>query len=446
MAVFESLSDRMNHIFSKLRNKGKLTELEIKQAMREIRVALLEADVNFAVVKDFVNSVSEKALGEDILKSLTPAQQIVKIVNEELVALMGSKHQKLEVGDKPPTVYMMCGLQGAGKTTMCGKLALYLKKQGKKVLLAAGDIYRPAAIQQLKVVGKKVGTEVFDMGQISPVKIAKESVAYALKNGYDTVIIDTAGRLHIDEALMKELVDVKAAVHPTEILLVVDSMTGQDAVTVADTFNKTLDVTGVIMTKLDGDTRGGAALSIKAVTGKPIKFSGTGEKMEDLEPFHPDRMASRILGMGDVLTLIEKAEQAFSKERAEQLQKKIKERSFTLEDYLEQLESVKKMGNIGDMMKMIPGLAGKVRNEDIDEDKMMKAKVIIQSMTIKERRNPEIIKGSRRKRIAQGSGTSIQDVNQLLKQFELTKEMMNRMQKGGMKGLKGMKGMKGLPF
>lgn len=436
----------MNHIFSKLRNKGKLTELEIKQAMREIRVALLEADVNFAVVKDFVNSVSEKALGEDILKSLTPAQQIVKIVNEELVALMGSKHQKLEVGDKPPTVYMMCGLQGAGKTTMCGKLALYLKKQGKKVLLAAGDIYRPAAIQQLKVVGKKVGTEVFDMGQISPVKIAKESVAYALKNGYDTVIIDTAGRLHIDEALMKELVDVKAAVHPTEILLVVDSMTGQDAVTVADTFNKTLDVTGVIMTKLDGDTRGGAALSIKAVTGKPIKFSGTGEKMEDLEPFHPDRMASRILGMGDVLTLIEKAEQAFSKERAEQLQKKIKERSFTLEDYLEQLESVKKMGNIGDMMKMIPGLAGKVRNEDIDEDKMMKAKVIIQSMTIKERRNPEIIKGSRRKRIAQGSGTSIQDVNQLLKQFELTKEMMNRMQKGGMKGLKGMKGMKGLPF
>ena len=436
----------MNHIFSKLRNKGKLTELEIKQAMREIRVALLEADVNFAVVKDFVNSVSEKALGEDILKSLTPAQQIVKIVNEELVALMGSKHQKLEVGYKPPTVYMMCGLQGAGKTTMCGKLALYLKKQGKKVLLAAGDIYRPAAIQQLKVVGKKVGTEVFDMGQISPVKIAKESVAYALKNGYDTVIIDTAGRLHIDEALMKELVDVKAAVHPTEILLVVDSMTGQDAVTVADTFNKTLDVTGVIMTKLDGDTRGGAALSIKAVTGKPIKFSGTGEKMEDLEPFHPDRMASRILGMGDVLTLIEKAEQAFSKEQAEQLQKKIKERSFTLEDYLEQLESVKKMGNIGDMMKMIPGLAGKVRNEDIDEDKMMKAKVIIQSMTIKERRNPEIIKGSRRKRIAQGSGTSIQDVNQLLKQFELTKEMMNRMQKGGMKGLKGMKGMKGLPF
>lgn len=444
MAVFESLSDKMNHIFSKLRNKGKLTELEIKQAMREIRVALLEADVNFNVVKGFVASVSEKALGEDILKSLTPAQQIVKIVNDELVSLMGSKHQKLAVSDRPPTVYMMCGLQGAGKTTMCGKLALYLKKQGKKVLLVAADVYRPAAIQQLGIVGKKVNTEVFEMGQISPVKIAKESVAYALKNGFDTVIIDTAGRLHIDEALMKELVDVKAAVSPAEILLVVDSMTGQDAVTVADTFNKTLDVTGVIMTKLDGDTRGGAALSIKAVTGKPIKFSGTGEKPEDLEPFHPERMASRILGMGDVLTLIEKAEQAFSKEQAENLQKKIKERSFTLEDYLEQLESVKKMGGIGDMMKMLPGMAGKIKTEDIDEDKLMRAKVIIQSMTVKERRNPDIIKGSRRKRIAQGSGTSIQEVNQLLKQFEMTREMMARMQKGGMKGLRGMKGMKGL--
>ena len=444
MSVFESLSDRMNHIFSKLRNKGKLTELEIKQAMREIRVALLEADVNFGVVKNFVAAVSEKALGEDILKSLTPAQQIVKIVNDELVALMDSKHQKLAVSDRPPTVYMMCGLQGAGKTTMCGKLALYLKKQGKKVLLVAADVYRPAAIQQLGIVGKKVGTEVFDMGQISPVKIAKEGVAYALKNGCDTVIIDTAGRLHIDEALMKELVDVKAAVNPAEILLVVDSMTGQDAVTVADTFNKTLDITGVIMTKLDGDTRGGAALSIKAVTGKPIKFSGTGEKPEDLEPFHPDRMASRILGMGDVLTLIEKAEQAFSKEQAENLQKKIKEKSFTLEDYLEQLDSVKKMGGIGDMMKMLPGMAGKVKSEDIDEDKLMRAKVIIQSMTVKERRNPDIIKGSRRKRIAQGSGTSIQEVNQLLKQFELTREMMSRMQKGGMKGLRGMKGMKGL--
>lgn len=446
MGTFESLGDRMNHIFSKLRNKGKLTELEIKQAMREIRVALLEADVNFTVVKDFVNKVSEKALGEDILKSLTPAQQIVKIVNDELTSLMGSTHQKLAVSDRQPTVYMMCGLQGAGKTTMCGKLTAYLKKQNKKVLLVAGDVYRPAAIQQLKVVAGKVGTEVFEEGQISPVKIASDAIPYALKNGYDTVIVDTAGRLHIDETLMTELVNIKAAVKPTEILLVVDSMTGQDAVTVADTFNKTLDITGVIMTKLDGDTRGGAALSIKAVTGKPIKFSGTGEKMEDLEAFHPDRMASRILGMGDVLTLIEKAEQAFSQEQAESLQKKLKEKSFSLEDYLEQLDSVKKMGNIGDMMNMIPGLQGKLKGgqPEIDEHQIARTKAIIQSMTPKERRNPDIIKASQRKRIAKGSGTSIQEVNQLLKQFELTKDMMNRMQKGGMKGLKGMKG--GFPF
>ncbi len=446
MATFESLSDRMNHIFSKLRNKGKLTELEIKQAMREIRVALLEADVNFVVVKDFVAKVSEKALGEEVLKSLTPAQQIVKIVNEELTELMGSKHIKLAVGDRQPTVYMMCGLQGAGKTTMCGKLALYLKKQGKKVLLVAGDIYRPAAIQQLKVVAGKVGVDVFDEGQISPVKIATDAIPYALKNGCDTVIIDTAGRLHIDETLMKELVDIKSAVKPTEILLVVDSMTGQDAVTVADTFNNTLDITGVIMTKLDGDTRGGAALSIKAVTGKPIKFSGTGEKPEDLEPFHPERMASRILGMGDVLTLIEKAEQAFSKEQAENLQKKIKDRAFSLSDYLDQLDSVKKMGNLGDMMGMIPGLQGKLKGgaPEIDEKQMQRTKAIIQSMTPKERNNPDLIKASQKKRISKGSGTSIQEVNQLLKQFELTKDMMNRLQKGGMKGLKGMKG--GFPF
>ncbi len=444
MAVFESLSDRMNHIFSKLRNKGRLTELEIKQAMREIRVALLEADVNYNVVKDFTARVSEKALGEDILKSLTPAQQIVKIVNEELIELMGSKLNKLAVSDRPPTVYMMCGLQGAGKTTMCGKLAAYLKKQGKKVLLAACDIYRPAAIQQLKVVAGKAGTEAFEMGQTDPVKIASEAAAYALKNGYDTVIVDTAGRLHIDEKLMQELVSIKEKVKPSEILLVVDSMTGQDAVTVADTFNKTLDITGVIMTKLDGDTRGGAALSIRAVTGKPIKFSGTGEKMEDVEPFHPDRMASRILGMGDVLTLIEKAENAFSKEQAMNLQKKLKERSFTLEDYLEQIDSVRKMGNLGDMMKMIPGLSGKIKGDaEIDESKIIKTKAIIQSMTPKERRNPDIIKSSRRKRIAAGSGTSIQEVNQLLKQFELTKNMMTRMTKGG-KGMKGFPG--GMPF
>ena len=444
MALFENLSDRMNHIFSKLRNKGKLTELEIKQAMREIRVALLEADVNYSVVKDFVATVSEKALGEDILKSLTPAQQIVKIVNDELIALMGSTHQKLAVSDKQPTVYMMCGLQGAGKTTMCGKLAAYLKKQNKKVLLVAGDIYRPAAIDQLKIVAGKAGTECFTMGQIDPVKIAKSGVEYALKNGYDTMIVDTAGRLHIDETLMDELVRVKKAVAPTEILLVVDSMTGQDAVTVADTFNKTLDVTGVIMTKLDGDTRGGAALSIRAVTGKPIKFSRKREKMEDLEPFHPERMASRILGMGDVLTLIERAQEAISQEEALNLQKKLKENSFTLEDYLTQIESVKKMGSLSDMMAMIPGLSGKMKpGAQIDEKQLFRNKAIIQSMTAKERRNPEIIKASRRKRIANGSGTSIQEVNALLKQFELTKDMMARMQKGGMRGLKGFKG---LPF
>ncbi|MEG2687731.1 MAG: signal recognition particle protein [Clostridia bacterium] len=444
MAVFDSLSDRMNHIFSKLRNKGKLTELEIKQAMREIRVALLEADVNFSVVKDFTAKVSEKALGDEILKSLTPGQQIVKIVNDELTELMGSKMQKLAISDKPPTIYMMCGLQGAGKTTMCGKLALFLKKQGKKVLLVACDIYRPAAIQQLKVVAGKVPTESFEMGQISPVKIAKSAIEYASKNGFDTMIIDTAGRLHIDETLMGELVDIKKAVNPIEILLVVDSMTGQDAVTVADTFNKTLDISGVIMTKLDGDTRGGAALSIKAVTGKPIKFSGTGEKMEDIEPFHPDRMASRILGMGDVLTLIEKAENAFSQEEAQALQKKLKEKSFTLEDYLAQIDSVKKMGNLGDVMNMIPGLQGKLKGgaPEIDEKKMARTKAIIQSMTPKERKFPDNIKASQRKRIAKGSGTSIQEVNQLLKQFELTKDMMTRMSKGG----KGMKGMKGLPF
>ncbi len=444
MALFENLSDRMNHIFSKLRNRGKLTELEIKQAMREIRVALLEADVNYAVVKDFTAKVSEKALGEDILKSLTPAQQIVKIVNDELIALMGSTHQKLMVSDKQPTVYMMCGLQGAGKTTMCGKLVAYLKKQGKKTLLVACDVYRPAAIQQLKVVAGKVGTECFEMGQIKPVKIAEEGIKYALKNGYDTVIIDTAGRLHIDETLMDELVALKKAVKPTEILLVVDSMTGQDAVTVADTFNKTLDITGVIMTKLDGDTRGGAALSIKAVTGKPIKFNGTGEKPDDIEPFHPERMASRILGMGDVLTLIEKAQDAISQEEAIKLSKKLKENSFTLEDYLQQLDSMKKMGNINDMIAMIPGLGSKLKGTpQIDEKQIAHTKAIILSMTPQERRNPDIIKASRRKRIAAGSGTTIQEVNQLLKQFEMMKDMMARMQKGGLRGLRGLKG---LPF
>lgn len=419
-----------------MREKGKLTDLEIKQAMREIRIALLEADVNFQVVRDFINRVSEKASGEDILKGLNSTQQVIKIVNDELIALMGSTHSKLAVADRPPTIIMMCGLQGAGKTTMCGKLAGMLKKQNKKVMIAACDVYRPAAIKQLQVVGGKVNVPVFEEGQINPVKIAKDALDEAKRQGADVLIIDTAGRLHIDEQLMEELQKIKAEVTPDEILLVVDSMTGQDAVNVAETFNQKLDITGVIITKLDGDTRGGAALSIKAVTGKPIKFVGSGEKMEDIEPFYPDRMASRILGMGDVLTLIEKAQEAFSEEEALKLQKKMKTNSFTLQDYLNQLESVKKMGGIGKLMSMVPGLGGKINEDDIDESKIIKTKAIILSMTPEERNNPDIIKASRRKRIAAGSGTSIQDVNQLLKQFDMSKEMMRRVSKNGMRGMK----------
>lgn len=434
--AFDSLSEKLNHVFSKMREKGKLTDLEIKQAMREIRIALLEADVNFQVVRDFINRVSEKASGEDILKGLNSTQQVIKIVNDELIALMGSTHSKLAVADRPPTIIMMCGLQGAGKTTMCGKLAGMLKKQNKKVMLAACDVYRPAAIKQLQVVGGKVNVPIFEEGQINPVKIAKDALDEAKRQGADVLIIDTAGRLHIDEQLMEELQKIKAEVKPDEILLVVDSMTGQDAVNVAETFNQKLDITGVIITKLDGDTRGGAALSIKAVTGKPIKFVGSGEKMEDIEPFYPDRMASRILGMGDVLTLIEKAQEAFSEEEALKLQKKMKTNSFTLQDYLNQLESVKKMGGIGKLMSMVPGLGGKVNEDDIDESKIIKTKAIILSMTPEERNNPDIIKASRRKRIAAGSGTSIQDVNQLLKQFDMSKEMMRRVSKNGMRGMK----------
>lgn len=434
--AFDSLSEKLNHVFSKMREKGKLTDLEIKQAMREIRIALLEADVNFQVVRDFINRVSEKASGEDILKGLNSTQQVIKIVNDELIALMGSTHSKLAVADRPPTIIMMCGLQGAGKTTMCGKLAGMLKKQNKKVMLAACDVYRPAAIKQLQIVGGKVNVPVFEEGQINPVKIAKDALDEAKRQGADVLIIDTAGRLHIDEQLMEELQKIKAEVSPDEILLVVDSMTGQDAVNVAETFNQKLDITGVIITKLDGDTRGGAALSIKAVTGKPIKFVGSGEKMEDIEPFYPDRMASRILGMGDVLTLIEKAQEAFSEEEALKLQKKMKTNSFTLQDYLNQLESVKKMGGIGKLMSMVPGLGGKVNEDDIDESKIIKTKAIILSMTPEERNNPDIIKASRRKRIAAGSGTSIQDVNQLLKQFDMSKEMMRRVSKNGMRGMK----------
>lgn len=438
MGVFSGLSDKLNHIFSKMKARGKLSELEIKQAMREVRVALLEADVNLFVAKDFINKVSEKAVGQEILKSLSPAQQVIKIVNEELIALMGSTNVKLNAPDKPPMIIMMCGLQGAGKTTMCGKLSLNLKKQGKKVLLVACDIYRPAAINQLKVVGGNVGVDVFEHGQIDPVKIAREALAEAQKLAYDVVIIDTAGRLQIDEALMQELENLKAAVHPTDILLNVDAMTGQEAVNVATTFNERLDITGVVMTKLDGDTRGGATLSIKAVTGKPIKFCSVGEKPGDLEPFYPDRMASRILGMGDVLTLIEKAQEAVTEEEAEKLEKKMREASFTLEDYLEQFETIKKMGSMKDILAMLPGMGAKVKDIDIDEKQIERTKAIIRSMTPEERRKPELLNASRRRRISAGSGCTIQEVNQLIKQYEQTNQMMKQMRGGkGMGGLFG---------
>lgn len=430
MAIFGSLSERLNHIFSKLTKRGKLTELEIKTAMREVRVALLEADVNIQVAKKFCADVSEKAVGQEILKSLNPAQQVIKIVNEELIALMGSTNQKLAVAPKPPTVVMMCGLQGAGKTTLCGKLAVNLKKSGKKPLLVACDVYRPAAVNQLKVVGKNAGAEVFEKGTQNPVKTAKEAVEYARSRGFDTVIIDTAGRLEIDEPLMQELENVKNTVEVSEILLTVDSMMGQVAVNVAKTFNERLEITGVILTKLDGDTRGGACLSIKAVTGKPIKFIGVGEKLTDLEPFYPDRMASRILGMGDVLTLIEKAQEAVSEEQAKVMQKKMLENTFTLEDYLTQFESMKKMGGAQALLAMMPGMGNKVRAEDIDESKIERTRAIILSMTKKERVEPAIINSSRRKRIAAGSGTSVQEVNQLLKQFEQTKLLMKQLKSG----------------
>ena len=430
MALFSSLSERLNHIFSKLTKRGRLTELEIKTAMREVRVALLEADVNIQVAKKFCADVSEKAVGQEIMKSLNPAQQVIKIVNEELIALMGSSNQKLNIAPKPPTVIMMCGLQGAGKTTLCGKLAINLKKSGKKPLLVGCDIYRPAAINQLKVVGRNAGAEVFEKGTQNPVKTAKEGVEYARSMGFDTVIIDTAGRLEIDEPLMRELEEIKAAVNVCEILLTVDSMMGQVAVNVAKTFNERLEVTGIILTKLDGDTRGGACLSIKAVTGKPIKFIGVGEKLTDLEPFYPDRMASRILGMGDVLTLIEKAQEAVTEEQAKAMQKKMLENTFTLEDYLEQFESMKKMGGAQALLAMMPGMGGKVRAEDIDEKKIEKTKAIILSMTKRERIDPSIINSSRRKRIAAGSGTSVQEVNQLLKQFDQTKQLMKQFKNG----------------
>ena len=422
--MFQSLVDKMSQAFSKFRNKGKLTEADVKAGMREVKLALLEADVNFKVVKDFVAKVTERAVGSEVLESLVPSQQIVKIVNEELVALMGGTNSRLEVASKPPTVILMCGLQGSGKTTHCAKLGKMLKKSGKNVLLTACDIYRPAAIKQLQVVGEQAGLTVFERGTQDPVRTAEEAVKHAVKYGFDTVILDTAGRLHVDEALMAELKRIRDAVRPTEILLVVDSMTGQDAVNVAQSFNDLLDITGVILTKLDGDTRGGAALSVRAVTGKPIKFSGTGEKLSEIEPFHPDRMASRILGMGDVLTLIDKASEAFDQEDAEKLAKKARTADLTLDDFLDQMQSMKKMGGIKSMLEMLPGMSGK--DIDVDENAMKKPEAIIRSMTPKERRNPGVLNASRRKRIAAGSGTTVQDVNQLIRQFDQAKQMMKQ--------------------
>lgn len=432
MAFFESLSEKLNHVFSKLTKRGKLTELEIKNAMREIRIALLEADVNYKVAKDFINSVSEKALGEKILESLSPAQQVIKIVRDELTELMGGQNAKLTVSSAPPTVIMMCGLQGAGKTSMCGKLGLYLKKQGKKPLLVACDIYRPAAINQLKIVAESAGVEFFQEGTINPVTIAKNAIVHAKKNSLDTVILDTAGRLQIDEKLMDELVQIKNEVHPDEILLTVDAMTGQQSADVAKAFDEKLQITGTILTKLDGDTRGGAALSIKAVTGKPIKFCGVGEKIADLEPFYPDRMATRILGMGDVLTLIDKVQENIDQKQMKEMEERLRKNTFTLTDFLVQFEQIQRMGDINQLAQMIPGVGAKLNGQQIDSSKLVKFKAIIQSMTIKERENPDLIKGDRKKRIADGSASTIQDVNALLKQYEQTKLLMKNMNSGKM--------------
>lgn len=424
--AFEGLSGKLNGVFGKLRGRGKLSEKDIKDAMREVRMALLDADVNYKVAKDFVARVSEKAVGEKVMESLTPAQQVIDIVHQELIALMGNTTAKLDFPSKPPCVIMMCGLQGAGKTTHCAKLAKHLIAQNRRPLLVACDVYRPAAIDQLKIVGEKAGAHVFEMGQIDPVKIAKEGIKYAKDNGFDVVMLDTAGRLHIDETLMTELKNIKAETNPNEILLVVDSMTGQDAVNVAESFNQALDISGVILTKLDGDTRGGAALTVLAITGKPIKFAGIGEKLDDIEPFHPDRMASRILGMGDVLTLIDKAKTALDEKTAMQTMQKMQENKFDLNDLYAQFEQIEKMGNIRSILKMIPG-ANKIDESQIDDKKMPRTKAIISSMTKKEREKPSIIDAKRKRRIAAGSGTKVEDVNQLLKQFEQMQKMMKQM-------------------
>ncbi|MBC8631121.1 signal recognition particle protein [[Eubacterium] tenue] len=447
--IFEGLADKLQGALDKLKSKGKLTEKDVKDAMREVKLALLEADVNFKVVKDFVKKVQERAVGQEVMESLTPAQHVIKIVNEELTSLMGDVQSKIMISSKPPTVIMMVGLQGAGKTTTSGKLGGYFKKQGKKPLLVACDIYRPAAIKQLQVVGEKLDIPVFSMGdKESPVNIAKAGYNHALKNNHDLVMIDTAGRLHIDETLMDELKNIKSEIKPHEILLVVDSMTGQDAVNVAESFNDALGVDGVILTKLDGDTRGGAALSIRAVTQKPIKFIGMGEKLDDLEPFHPDRMASRILGMGDILSLIEKAQENIDLEKAKELENKIKKQELDFEDFLEQMEQIQKMGPLNKVLEMIPGM-GQVKNQlgdiDMNNKEIVRTKAIVQSMTIEERRNPSILNASRKKRIARGSGTSVQDVNRLIKQFGEMKKMM-KMFTGTQKSMKKRGGFAGLPF
>ncbi|MDD3109265.1 MAG: signal recognition particle protein [Eubacteriales bacterium] len=426
--AFESLSDKLQIAFKKLTGRGKLNEPNIKEAMREVRMALLEADVNYLVVKDFIRTVTERAVGTEILSSLNAGQQVIKIVSEELAVLMGGSNARLTWSSSMPTVYLLCGLQGAGKTTMAGKLAGFLKKSGKKPLLAACDIYRPAAIKQLQVVGEKAGVPVFEKGTQNPVITSREAVDYARYYGNDVLIIDTAGRLHIDEALMDELAQIKTAVHPQEILLTVDAMTGQDAVNVAKSFNEQLGIDGVILTKLDSDTRGGAALSVRAVTGRPIKFAGTGEKLTDIEPFHPDRMASRILGMGDVMTLIEKATEAMDLREQEKAAARNKAPAdLSLDDFLDQMQQLKKMGPLQNVLGMIPGVGGKLKNAEIDENAMKKPEAIIRSMTPRERRNPDVLNASRRKRIAAGAGVTVQDVNQLMRQFDQMRKMMKQM-------------------
>lgn len=447
--IFEGLSDKLQGALSKLKSKGKLTEKDIKDAMREVKLALLEADVNFKVVKDFIKKVQERCVGQELMESLTPAQHIIKIVNEELTSLMGDVSSKVVISPKPPTIIMMVGLQGAGKTTTSGKLGGYFKKQGKRPLLVACDVYRPAAIKQLQVVGEKLDIPVFNMGdKESPINIAKAGLSHALKNNNDLVIIDTAGRLHVDEALMDELKSIKSEVKPHEILLVVDSMTGQDAVNVAESFNETLGVDGVVLTKLDGDTRGGAALSIRAVTQKPIKFIGMGEKLDDLEQFHPDRMASRILGMGDILSLIEKAQENMDMDKARELEQKIKKQELDFEDFLEQMEQIQNMGPLDKILGMMPGM-GNIKDQlgdvDLNGKEMKRTKAIVQSMTVEERRNPTILNASRKKRIARGSGSSVQDVNRLIKQFNEMKKMM-KMFTGSQKSMKKRGGFAGLPF